>query len=756
MSDKASQFLHDRNPQFHAQQEVSGVVEYLQENGEKIPNQPADRITHYLGFLADKEYVNDGILTGDQESIDRQITAHVIKGKDVPKAYFDLQKRIARERGNGDIEITKDKKAQMIESIQADQKASLNKWVEYLGGDDGSYPNWFKHYAWDSVIKLGDYDKAKHAFQKRSKGTTAVYPELNREALAYTFNIINKTRIEEKIEIGENDDAKLHELLKSANFGKLYAHSVESIVHDSPELRNNTEGSWKKFDQTDDPRTARRLSESLAGHGTDWCTAGESTAKAQLEHGDFYVYYTQDAEGKETIPRIAVRMDYDGVAEVRGVEVEQNLEGDMVDIAMEKVRELPGGERYLKVAEDMKRLTDIDNKVKAGGKLNSKDILFLRYGDIEGFGYEEDPRIEELIEDRSVTDDLEILFKDDNPDEVYKALINSRRGPADLADNLDLIRPGVINHHDFANFLISPRETIYEDEDEVHFSSVRSRGELGIETIFRNLEKFEEGSIDFNKIFLDGSKISDDFYVVAKVVIDNFEEIPSGAIDQKRLVDAMLEGSRFEPLINNAWKFEEGVIDYDSFTNMLFEDKNNDSSSFGSAGIDIVRQNLPIFLQNVDHTELAKKFLYSREKYVLGHQFDEFLNGTDQKKLATTLIEEGQTALIARNLEKFEKGVIDHQKLANKLIEEGEQEQLADQLDQFEPGSVDHTKLARELIKQGNGRAVARNLDTFEPGSVDQIKLAAMLINKGDTYWLGKSLEKFDDLLKVIEKLSKD
>lgn len=99
MQEPGSQFLHDRNPNLHTATEVEGVVDYLRNGGEHIPNEPADKISAYLGFLANRNYANDGILTGDQASIDRQIEAHVIKGEDVPERYFELQRRIARSKG---------------------------------------------------------------------------------------------------------------------------------------------------------------------------------------------------------------------------------------------------------------------------------------------------------------------------------------------------------------------------------------------------------------------------------------------------------------------------------------------------------------------------------------------------------------------------------------------------------------------------------------------------------------------------------
>lgn len=408
MQTPGSSFLHERNPNLHASAEVEIALDYLRTGGEAIPNEPADKISAYLGFLANREYVNDGILTGDQSSIDRQIEAHVIKDADVPEGYFELQRRIAREQGHGDVQITSEMRRRMTEAVQADQRVGLGKWVEYLGGDDGGWPDWFKHYTWTSVTKLGTYDKEKSEFQKRSRGTTAPYPELNREALAYVYDVLNKSRVQGETVVrgaepqapGGANDIELQKLLKSGNFGKLYAHAILKVTHDSPELRNEVKGSWTKFNQTDDPRTARRLSGSLQGHGTGWCTAGESTASIQLAQGDFYVYYTRDEDGKDTVPRVAIRMEQGEVAEVRGVNTAQELEPVMADITAEKLQDLPGGEEYIRKAEDMKRLTAIEKKITANSEadLTSEELRFLYELDheIQGFGYEDDPRIKEI------------------------------------------------------------------------------------------------------------------------------------------------------------------------------------------------------------------------------------------------------------------------------------------------------------------------------------------------------------------------
>jgi len=413
MSREGGQFLHEQNPNLHKSPEVELTADYLRAGGQRIPNEPASKLEAHISFLSDPEYVNDGILTGDPQSVERQIEAHVVREENVPEGYFRALAQQLHEQGHGDIEallaqITPEMRAAEVEARQADQRASLQKWVEYLGGEDGGYPDWFKYYVWTSVTKLGVYNKEKQEFSKRSIGTMASYPDLNREALAYVYDKLQKARIEGEAQ----DDQQLQVLLEKANFGQLYIHAVSETAPTSPELLNTTEGSWRKYNQSTDPRAARRLAESLQGHGTGWCTAGESTAEQQLSNGDFYVYYTRDEEGKDTIPRVAIRMQNGQVAEVRGINAAQELEPEFADIASEQLQGLSGGDTYIQKADDMKRLTRIAKLLDSNPQqsLEADDIRFLYEldHDIQGFGYERDPRIDAIRQNRAEVDRPEI------------------------------------------------------------------------------------------------------------------------------------------------------------------------------------------------------------------------------------------------------------------------------------------------------------------------------------------------------------
>lgn len=479
-------FLHERDTALAQSREVSDVVEYVANAGEKIPNTPEARIQTYLGFLANKETVNDGIQTGDHKSLERQIDGALVTLDDVPESYWNLQKRIAREQGHGDIAITPELMQQEISMRRADQRASLKSWSDYLADEinQNTYPAWFKHWTWESVQKLGTYDKEKQKFGKRSPGTVAPFARHNAEALAYVYDAITHHIIEAE----HTDNTDLQNLLQSGNFGKLYAYALHEVTPASQELRHITKGSWTKYDQIElhsessgninsqdatDP-TALRLAESLQSHGTGWCTAGEGVATGQLQLGDFYVYYTQDADGNDTTPRIAIRMQGGRVAEVRGIESKQNLESNMLDIALEKINTLPGGDSYLRTADRMRRLTNIDDRAKLGEELTADDLLFLRYsGSLQGFGYGRDPRVSELLKGRNEEDDLDMILQVVDVDE--------------FAGRLPSVK--------IANYLprlIEAGATINTDELVSQLEPIN---------IINNLPSLIEAGVDFNYIF---------------------------------------------------------------------------------------------------------------------------------------------------------------------------------------------------------------------------------------------------------------
>jgi len=412
MAKFGEQFLHKKDQKLHTSKPVELEMERKKVVGEEVSQKPADKISDWLEVIK-KTHTghrdNPEVLERIKDYYHKE---NVIKQEDIPESYYENQKKLAREQGHGDIEITREMKAQLSEVIIKDQQTTLDNWTNYFTSPDAdAYPMWAKYWAFTNMLKLSSFDKEKHAFGKRDKNTVAPFPDLNREALAYVVDVVAKSvnDPEKSKKVFEWAIPELNELLKNQSFGKLYAYAIEKVTPTEKNELENTKGEWKKYNQNSNHMP---LVESLQGYGTGWCTAGESTAKTQLQGGDFYVYYSYDKDNKPTIPRVAIRMQGDEIGEVRGIAPDQNMDPYIGDVLKAKMKEFSDGEKYEKKSADMKLLTEIDNKTKKEEKLTKDELIFLYEinSKIEGFGYQRDPRIKELLDQRNPKEDAPIVL----------------------------------------------------------------------------------------------------------------------------------------------------------------------------------------------------------------------------------------------------------------------------------------------------------------------------------------------------------
>ena len=404
--------LHLKNPELQTSPEVQRAVEREeQKTGEKVPNDPAERIEAYMDRL------ENIFLNPDERKRERNLEmfrdkiydALIIKRENFPDSYFELQKRIARERGQAVEEIPENVREQMMDVAIEDQKASLDAWMDYLTSEDAVYPAWFKYFVWRNVTKLSQFDKERGEFKKRTDSTVAPYPDIYREPLAQIADIYEKIK-------ADNKNLKELEIKEafSKKFPNLYAELISKSLAASMENREEIRGEWVKYEQGRDG-DAEKLFQSLEGKGTGWCTAGHSTAQTQIESGDFYVYYTNDSSGAPTQPRLAIRMDGDNrIGEVRGILPHQGVEPVMQEALDGKLSEFGGeADAYRKKIEDMRALTALEKK-RENDEPFTKDDLVLLYeinGTIEGFGYQKDPRIAELRQGRNTEEDMLVIFE---------------------------------------------------------------------------------------------------------------------------------------------------------------------------------------------------------------------------------------------------------------------------------------------------------------------------------------------------------
>ena len=332
---------------------------------------------------------------------------YVIKPEDIPESYFQNQVKLARERGYGNIRLTNEDKKRMTDQVIEDQKHSLDKWIEYFLYDEESksYEMWEKYWVFQGLQSLGKYDKETYKFSKRDKTTVYPFPPVEREFIFTTLHLMEDYIKDKK------GDEEIKSALGSGNFKILYEYVIKQSMLKDKLQSNTTSGKWVKYEQGSDYNILR---DSLQGYYTGWCTAaGENFAKSQLAGGDFYVYYSFDNNGEAKIPRIAIRMDgKNKIGEIRGIADRQNMEPEMMPILEEKLKEFPDRDKYLKKEHDMKLLTLIDKKVNNNIELTLDELKFLYEIDskIEGFGYEKDPRINEIKNKRNIKKDCALIF----------------------------------------------------------------------------------------------------------------------------------------------------------------------------------------------------------------------------------------------------------------------------------------------------------------------------------------------------------
>jgi hypothetical protein len=419
------QILHEKDGSLHTSTLIERATEkYRRKTGVRLvkPSQKIDQFLVDLDSIIKKASSHPRLLDQLKAILTYQF---VIKPEEIPESYYAFQLRLLRERGYGNTELTPGMKTLLMEPIIADQKRSLEIWIEYLVSPDTEmYPVWLKYWIFTGMVKLSQYHHESGRFGHRDKGTVARFPELNREALSLVaddvIKYLNKKSLEsfESFEsLGHIQDSKpanpeILKLLPGLNFGKLYGQVLLTLGVAKEKSFVTNQGQWVVYKKGSDHRP---LFQSIVGHNTGWCTAGEATAKEHLRGGDFHVYYSFDKNGLALIPRVGIRMESHNIAEVRGVGKEQNLDPQINEsnVVTDKLKEFgPRADRYKKADHDMRLLTDIERKQITNIPLTKEDIGFLYEMEqpITGFGYQKDPRIKEIKSKRDMKSDLVEYF----------------------------------------------------------------------------------------------------------------------------------------------------------------------------------------------------------------------------------------------------------------------------------------------------------------------------------------------------------
>ena len=460
------------------------VLEPAKREGGKI-----DRKERNLNMI--KRFLHEDLLIEAEPAVDafvahQKTMARDLGHGDAPSLPATMRDRIVEAVddvawGESDIrgatEGMEPTERQVVEEVVAKreaQRASLDTWVDYLTSEDSKdYPDWFKYWAFRSVMGMAEYDKEAKDFPSRNETTVNPFPTLDQQSLARVLDAVTHheeyraqvaavkaeiaaakraslSRNQEKQinrRIGErkreNPGAPIDraaimqelgieslpemdlpalpedtrglsaEELRAFNdrdFAALYAREFSRLETVGDNLLKNTKGEWRTYPKGS---TATPLVDSIERHKTGWCTAGMDVAQSQLSRGDFSVYYSEDAQGAFTVPRAAIRMEGSVIAEVRGIAPGQNLDPYISEVVGTKMGEFPDGKQYEKKAADMKALTAIERKMEKNQPLTKGDLtlLYELKGPIEGFGYGKDPRVKELRDKRDPKIDAPILFE---------------------------------------------------------------------------------------------------------------------------------------------------------------------------------------------------------------------------------------------------------------------------------------------------------------------------------------------------------
>ena len=460
------EFLHKKDSRLHISKPVDHEVERKKRRGERVSQKPSDKLSDWMEVLQETHMGHKEDPRVFERIKDHYKNEYVtITLEDIPQGYWNNKAEVMIHQGyGGDMtesgvekqEYTNEKgetyanyffpeeqKEKELEVVRLNQERSLDKWVDYLISDDAKYPMWAKYWAFTSMLKMGKFEKIeeeengekteKSRFQKRTKSTTASFPLLNPRALAKTIGVMSqhlreKERVREekqkpkteqnpnlltlniKNESSKLNDEEFQKLLSAEKFANLYAQFLIEVPEYSTKGLREIRGEWKKFARGSEPD---ELVKSLEGHPLEWCTADPNTAKTQLDGGDFHVYYSYDENGDPVIPRLAIRMEGEKIAEARGIAPDQNIDPYILPVLEEKLDGFgKKGDIYKKRVADMEKLLHIHEKNNNKEELTKEDLHFLYEIDkkIEGFGYKKDPRIEEILNGRNVKEDLSIVL----------------------------------------------------------------------------------------------------------------------------------------------------------------------------------------------------------------------------------------------------------------------------------------------------------------------------------------------------------
>jgi len=201
---KGAEFLNKKYKELATSEPVKHEQKRKKQRGENVSKESQfDRIDSWMDVLeTNMNHTDNSKFPERLKKIYHK--RYVVKPEDIPENYFKNQRRLAKERGYGNVEISNEARAQVIETIITDQESTLDNWVDYfLSRDSNSFPMWLKYWSFRSMLELSIFDKSEGKFGERRKDTVAPFIELNKEALAMVVDYMIKKYGKEYFELQE-------------------------------------------------------------------------------------------------------------------------------------------------------------------------------------------------------------------------------------------------------------------------------------------------------------------------------------------------------------------------------------------------------------------------------------------------------------------------------------------------------------------------------------------------------------------------
>jgi hypothetical protein len=616
---------------------------------------------------------------------DSAIDELIIDPDNIQDSYWRQQEQIARDNGHGYVRINESTKKILAEDLQSAQRSSVKSWADYFSQNGEQYPTWFKFYAWDGMSRLGTFNKEKGYFSKRDETTVAPYPSLNPAVLANVFDAV-QDRFNGK---------DVDEVVKQGSFNRIYSHFLlsQKAILPTPEKSENVHGEWREYTADDiDAITS-------ASEGTPWCTAGKRMAqKYTANGGKFYFFHLQDPDNGDFSPTAAasIRMQNGSVVEISGLQsgASQILEDSLVPKVVEKLKTLPGGDRYLLAFEDKQKLIAMDRKLQKGEDFTEEEIRFLYEIDRDIVPINTsitDPRLAEFKEARDFSQDMLTIFKTDDDQAIIQQLIQSGRHKI-VADNLDR----------FSGFSGTVAEQLVQD----------GYGEV----VGRNLDRCSEQLSNDLAEQLIQSKQGD-------VVVQFLEKFPE--LDPNDLAERLLRKNQGWSIAANPEKFPG--LDRSDLAEQLIR------SHQGMA----VAAN-PEKFPGLDRSDLVRRLLRTGQSREIAVNLMNF-SGLSSA-VAEQLIRDGEGISVMHRLDRFSE--LNLEDIAQRLMKSGQGDVVVQFLEKF-PG-LDRSDLAEQLLRSGQGKVVIWHPEKF-PG-LDHNDIAEGMVKAGSLHDLAKRLHQLSGL----------